>query len=125
VPALDCAYKLQEYAGVPRRKRSAGKATWPGRKQVWRRYASDGRMMGDVLSLDSDHHDGEPLIVQVMKQGRRMGPSPTLADCRARAARDLARLPNGLRQLDKATAYPVEIAKPLVQLAADFDQHKV
>ncbi len=39
-PALDCAYKLQEYAGLPRRKRSAGKATWPGRKQVWRRYAS-------------------------------------------------------------------------------------
>ena len=36
-PALDCAYKLQEYAGVPRRKRSQGKATWPGRKQVWRR----------------------------------------------------------------------------------------
>jgi nicotinate phosphoribosyltransferase len=38
VPALDCAYKLQEYSGLPRRKRSAGKATWPGRKQVWRRY---------------------------------------------------------------------------------------
>ncbi|MGC1094963.1 MAG: nicotinate phosphoribosyltransferase, partial [Pseudolabrys sp.] len=36
VPALDCAYKLQEYAGQPRRKRSSGKATWPGRKQVWR-----------------------------------------------------------------------------------------
>ena len=36
VPALDCAYKLQEYAGLPRRKRSSGKATWPGRKQVWR-----------------------------------------------------------------------------------------
>ena len=28
-PALDCAYKLQEYAGLPRRKRSTGKATWP------------------------------------------------------------------------------------------------
>ena len=37
-PALDCAYKLQEYAGLPRRKHSAGKATWPGRKQVWRHY---------------------------------------------------------------------------------------
>ena len=33
-PSLDCAYKLQEYAGLPRRKRSDGKATWPGRKQV-------------------------------------------------------------------------------------------
>ena len=37
-PALDCAYKLQEYAGQPRRKRSEGKATWPGRKQVYRSY---------------------------------------------------------------------------------------
>ena len=35
-PSLDCAYKLQEYAGKPRRKLSEGKVTWPGRKQVWR-----------------------------------------------------------------------------------------
>lgn len=54
VPALDCAYKLQEYAGQPRRKRSAGKATWPGRKQVWRRYGSDGRFACDTLSVESN-----------------------------------------------------------------------
>ncbi len=36
MPYLDCAYKLQEYAGRARRKRSEGKATWPGRKQVYR-----------------------------------------------------------------------------------------
>ncbi|MCG6861595.1 MAG: nicotinate phosphoribosyltransferase, partial [Chromatiaceae bacterium] len=35
-PYLDCAYKLQEYAGLARRKRSEGKASWPGRKQVFR-----------------------------------------------------------------------------------------
>ncbi|HET7198296.1 MAG TPA: nicotinate phosphoribosyltransferase, partial [Burkholderiales bacterium] len=29
-PALDMAYKLEEYAGQPRRKSSPGKATWPG-----------------------------------------------------------------------------------------------
>jgi nicotinate phosphoribosyltransferase len=29
-PALDMAYKLESYAGRGRRKRSAGKATWPG-----------------------------------------------------------------------------------------------
>ena len=29
-PYLDCAYKLQEYAGRARRKRSEGKTTWPG-----------------------------------------------------------------------------------------------
>ena len=31
-----------------------GKATWPGRKQVWRRYEPDGRMAGDILSLEDD-----------------------------------------------------------------------
>ena len=36
MPYLDCAYKLEEYAGKARRKRSEGKQTWPGRKQVYR-----------------------------------------------------------------------------------------
>jgi nicotinate phosphoribosyltransferase len=94
VPALDCAYKLQEYAGLARRKRSAGKATWPGRKQVWRRYGADGRMIGDVLSLDGDNHPGEPLIQLVMRDGKRVGPPPSFADMRARAARELERLPS-------------------------------
>src|SRR5271163_2963261 len=60
VPALDCVYKLQEYAGLARRKRAVNKITWPGRKQVWRRYDADGRMAGDVLSLESDKQNGEP-----------------------------------------------------------------
>ena len=42
-PSLDCAYKLQEYKGTPKRKLSEGKQTWPGRKQVWRAYGADGR----------------------------------------------------------------------------------
>lgn len=70
VPALDCAYKLQEYAGRHRRKLSSGKATWSGRKQVWRPFASDGRMDGDVLSLEDDQQPGEPLIKAMMRAGR-------------------------------------------------------
>ena len=122
VPALDCAYKLQEYAGIARRKHSTGKATWPGRKQVWRRYGPDGRMAGDVVSTDGDRRDGEPLLRLVMRQGRRVGPSPTLADGRIRAARDLERLPEALRGLEPEALYPVEIAPPLVELAAEVDR---
>jgi nicotinate phosphoribosyltransferase len=121
VPALDCAYKLQEYAGLPRRKRSAGKATWPGRKQVWRRYGPDGRMAGDVLSIESDTQAGEPLIQLVMRDGRRVAPSPTLAESRARAARDLERLPERLRRLEPGAPYPVQVADALVQLANELD----
>jgi nicotinate phosphoribosyltransferase len=121
VPALDCAYKLQEYAGLARRKRSTGKATWPGRKQVWRRVGPDGRMAGDVLSLESDRQSGEPLLQLVMRDGRRIAPSPTLAEIRTRAAADLARLPEPLRRLDPQGSYPVQVADALVRLASEVD----
>jgi nicotinate phosphoribosyltransferase len=68
-PFLDCAYKLQEYAGRARRKRSEGKATWPGRKQVFRRLDADGRMAYDVVTLESDPQPGEPLLAPVMRGG--------------------------------------------------------
>ena len=113
-PALDCAYKLQEYAGLPRRKRSAGKATWPGRKQVWRRYGADGRMRSDILSTHDDEQGGEPLIQLVMQQGRRVRAPLTLDDIRAHARQQLDRLP-------LTSSYTVEVADGLKQLAASVD----
>jgi nicotinate phosphoribosyltransferase len=124
-PVLDCAYKLQEYAGLPRRKRSTGKQTWPGRKQVWRRFGTDGTMAGDVLSLERDDQAGEPLLRQVMKGGRRLESPPKLAEIRARAAHDLARLPQPLRGLDPPTTYPVRVADALRDLAAEVDRRLV
>jgi nicotinate phosphoribosyltransferase len=120
VPALDCAYKLQEYAGTPKRKLSEGKATWPGRKQVWRAYDANGRMAGDILSVETDKQPGETLIVPVMRGGKRIAPSPTLAQIRERAARDLARLPEPLRELEPGD-YPVKVADALRALAAKAD----
>jgi nicotinate phosphoribosyltransferase len=116
VPALDCAYKLQEYAGTPKRKLSEGKATWPGRKQVWRAYDADGIMRGDILSLETDRQPGEALIVPVMRGGKRIAAAPTLTQIRERAAVDLARLPAPLRRLD-AFDYPVEVSVALKALA--------
>jgi nicotinate phosphoribosyltransferase len=121
-PALDCAYKLQEYAGLPRRKRSAGKATWPGRKQVWRSYDRDGQMAGDILSVEADDQPGKPLIQPAMRQGRRITQRPTLADIRAHATRELERLPEPLRRLEPGASYRLRVANALVQMAADVDR---
>jgi len=121
--ALDCAYKLQEYAGLPRRKVAAGKATWPGRKQVWRHYGGDRRMAGDVLSVEDDDQNGEPLIHPVMQAGKRLLPSPTLGEIRAHAAHELQRLPTPLRELESGATYPVEVGEALGDLAAAFDRH--
>jgi len=117
-PAFDCAYKLQEYAGKPKRKLSLGKETWPGRKQVWRSYGDNGRMRGDILTLEGDKQPGETLIVPVMRGGKRIVPSPTLAQIRERAAADLARLPEQLARLEDG-AYRVAISDALQALAAE------
>jgi nicotinate phosphoribosyltransferase len=121
-PSLDCAYKLQEFGGRPRRKRSEGKATWPGRKQVWRACDADGRLRGDVLSVESDTHAGEPLIVPVMRGGKRLAPAESLAAIRSRANRELGRLPAPLARLEPGHAYPVTIAPALTALAQEADR---
>ncbi len=121
-PSLDCAYKLQEYAGTARRKRSAGKATWPGRKQVWRQQGHDEAMLGDVVSTQDDEQPGEPLLKPVMRQGRRTVSSPPLHEIRVRAAQNLEQLPEPLRRLVPGTIYSVRIAEALTRLAADVDR---
>jgi nicotinate phosphoribosyltransferase len=122
VPAIDCVYKLQDYAGVARRKRSENKATWPGSKQVWRRYDANGRMSGDLLSRDDHAAAGEPLIRQVMTDGKRLMPSLSLDEIRLTTKRELERLPEDLRRLTPGAVYPVEVADDLVKLAAEVDR---
>jgi nicotinate phosphoribosyltransferase len=121
-PALDMVYKLQEYGGRARRKRSAGKATWPGRKQVYRRCAADGTLAGDAVTVEGDPQEGTALLAPVMRGGKRLAPAPALDAIRVHAAAELARLPGALRGLEEAPPYPVEIAPALRLLAAEVDR---
>ena len=124
-PYLDCAYKLVEYAGSARRKRSEGKVLWPGRKQVFRSYDRDGRMAGDVLTLEGDRLDGEALIQPVMLDGRRIAPPVPLNESRAHAARELNRLPEALKQLERGPDYSVQVSPAIRQLAQEVDARQV
>ena len=121
-PTLDSVYKLQEYAGRPRRKRSEGKATWPGRKQVFRRYA-DGLAVGDILALEDEDPGGDPLLRPVMRGGKRLGPEPPLAEIRDRVRRSCASLPDERRALEPAgTVYRVDASAGVRALAARADR---
>ena len=121
MPYLDCAYKLVEYAGKPRRKRSEGKQTWPGRKQVYRSHGADGRYASDLVTIEGDAQPGEPLVEPVMRGGKRLAAAMPLADIRSHAAANLARLPEPLRKLEEAYAYRVEISQALHELAKKLD----
>ena len=126
-PALDAVYQLQSYAGRARRKRSEGKATWPGAKQVWRWGGPAGRIERDLVALaDEPAPAGAQALLQpVMRAGRRITPPEPLDALREHAAAQLVALPDALRGLEGVAAeqaYPVEISPALQQLAASLDR---
>lgn len=121
-PYLDCAYKLQEYAGIARRKRSEGKATWPGRKQVYRRYDDNGILCGDTVTVEGTPCAGQALLQLTMKDGKISDRQPTLTEARDHALRQLNSLPAPLRQPANAPPYPVNISAELHALAKIVDQ---
>ena len=124
-PYLDCAYKLQEYAGLPKRKRSTGKTTWPGRKQVYRRLDPSDRILSDIVTVENDRQPGIPLLVAVMRDGRRTAAPAPLLDLRRHAKAELAALPDALRALDRQDDIPLfqaDISAALRALAAKVDE---
>ncbi|MCS7006127.1 MAG: nicotinate phosphoribosyltransferase, partial [Thermoleophilia bacterium] len=114
-PFLDIVYKAVELDGRPVLKLSEGKATLPGRKQVWR-VRDDARAAYDVIGLADDVAEGEPLLVDVMRDGRSTW-EESLDESRARALRERASLPEPVRALS-AGSYPVRIHPELEGLRA-------
>lgn len=111
-PTLGAIYKVvhDHEAGRPVAKFSANKATHAGVHQVLRRVGADGKLRGDVLALEGEPADGaEALLQPVVRAGRPLAPPPSLEDSRRRAAAELARLPDVLKDLSEAPrdAYPV------------------
>ncbi|MCH7615623.1 MAG: nicotinate phosphoribosyltransferase [Nitrospinae bacterium] len=124
VPYLDCVYKLQEYAGRPTRKKSEGKATWPGPKQVYRQFGQQGRIDHDVITTVDAPQEGEPLIHKVMEAGKRLGSPIPLTQSREHAATQLIHLPQDLCQLREGATVEVQVSQTLRKLAEAVDaQH--
>ncbi|MER3400605.1 MAG: nicotinate phosphoribosyltransferase [Thermoflexus sp.] len=116
-PWLDMVYKLVAYEGRPARKRSPGKASLPGPKQVFRFYAEDGQMQEDVLALREETvPGGMPLLEKVMEGGRLLRPHPPLAILRERFQKEFRRLPERYKALRNAPRYPVRLSPALASL---------
>jgi nicotinate phosphoribosyltransferase len=111
-PALGGVYKLVEVEenGVRRRvmKRSEGKATWPGRKQVWRVMRGETAVR-DLVTFEDEPPvpDAMPLLRQVVRSGFRVPEDMSLATARARCLRLVAELPPETRGLDAGAQYDV------------------
>lgn len=119
-PHLNLVYKLVEVerGGKIREaaKLSAAKVTYPGRKQVFRYSKPTGEYEFDKIALDGEPSDGgEPMLVEVMRGGRRTTPAEQVVDLRGRCLSGLARLPAKYRQINRTAEYPVHYTKRLMQ----------
>ena len=117
--SLGAIYKLVEIdrGGVttPVMKRSVGKPTLPGRKQVWRVFEDN------VASEDVIEHVGErlevpsgvPLLRRVMSDGKRdIEPLP-LSELRSRSKAALAAIPERVRRIHHPEPYRVRFGPAL------------
>ncbi len=123
VPYLDCAYKLVEYDGRPVRKHSEGKATWPGRKQIRRRYDGQRRWVEDRLTLAEEKGAGRGLLVPMMRAGKRLKKAiEPLETIRARVREELASLPPAALRIAHPEAPQVKVSRKLQRLARELDR---
>lgn len=115
-PSLDIVYKLTEYGGRGRVKLSADKPVWPGRHQVFR-VEVEGRDAHDVVGRVDETLPGRPLLVPVMRNGKRLpDATPPLKEVREYARAQLARVPEHVRALEPAQPpYPVAQSDALVR----------
>jgi nicotinate phosphoribosyltransferase len=115
-PYLDMAYKLVAYDGRPVLKLSAGKATWPGPKQIWRARRADGSLEDCLATADEAGPPGaRPLLVPVMEHGQRLA-RESVRVARERAQGELASLPPAALDPRSPTAVPVRFSAQLQQL---------
>jgi nicotinate phosphoribosyltransferase len=116
-PVVNGVYKLvaerrgDGWRGVA--KRSEGKATLPGAKQVFRRFEGES-MVEDVVGKADEQLDGEPLLVPAM-QGGEISHAETLEEMRERTRRSLDALPPALRSPGEKPSFPVRHSDALME----------
>lgn len=126
-PYVDIIYKLSEKMDEkgefqPIMKLSEGKATLPGRKQVFRFKDEQGKFVKDVIALEGEEIDGEPLLVKVVEKGSVIYNYPSLEDIRKRAMENLSRLPDKYKKLVRPAKYPVQISLKLKKLMNELER---
>jgi nicotinate phosphoribosyltransferase len=132
-PSVGVIYKLVEVEVGGRirstAKFSEAKKTYPGRKQVFRFSSGEGTFSGDVIGLEGETFPAaEPLLVPVMRHGRRLEPALQDAATTARAAQQRflatrARLPRPVAALGAADPpFPASYSNRLEELCEHLRQ---
>ena len=121
-PWSDISYKLVEYQNRSLLKLSAGKESWPGKKQVFRARGGNGSLERDVIGLRDETLAGESLLTQVMRDGKACAAHPTLMESRKVFEAEFAALPQSAKAIRNPDRYPVEFSAKLTALRSEISE---
>lgn len=118
----------------------------PGKKKIWRLYDQRNRSIADLLTLEDEdprkeeevllHHptehgtykrmaraqlaEIEPLLVEVMREGKLVYELPSIEEMRSRRETDWERLDPGVRRIMNPHIYHVSLSQRLWNLKQDL-----
>ncbi|MDA8141266.1 MAG: nicotinate phosphoribosyltransferase [Desulfobacteraceae bacterium] len=116
-PYLDMVYKMVQFNGQPVRKRSFGKATLAGEKQIFRCASREGEYVEDVIALRSETMpEGYPLLQPVMRAGHRLHPPADLVELRSLFQQNFKLLAQAYKGLTNPPRYPVGLSRQLMEM---------
>jgi nicotinate phosphoribosyltransferase len=115
-PWSDMSYKLVAYEERAALKLSTGKASWPGRKQVFRARDKENKFAADVIGGREENLSDEKLLKEYLRDGKLVEGYPTLSESRKIFAEDFAALPQSAKALRNPARYPVAFSANLIDL---------
>ena len=117
-PTIAGVYKLIEYNNKPKIKISEDKLTYPGKKQIYRIFNKQGKVIEDFLTLDSEPAppNSEALLILVMKEGSLITELPSLNNIQQYYNENIEKLPNKFKVLEENHIFKVRISKKLSNL---------
>lgn len=120
-PYLDIVYKLVKFNSRNVRKLSPGKVTLAGDKQVFRKRA-DGHMVEDIIGLRNETMpDTVPLMIAVMKDGKRIVENPSLESIQACFKANFTALPERFKSIYDINRFPVRLSEQLIEVQKEND----
>jgi len=121
VAAIPGVYKLVEDSDGAKIKLSPGKKTLPGKKQIYRQFAEDGKFTHDIIALEGEEVTGLPLLELAVKDGVRARAKPALAETRAYALSQIAKIPDKYRTVAAPNGFAVQISGALDKLVSQLE----
>ncbi|MBI4426185.1 MAG: nicotinate phosphoribosyltransferase [Candidatus Kerfeldbacteria bacterium] len=118
-PTLEMVYKMSEIERqgkmMPVMKTSTGKASYPGRKQIYR-ILRGKKYYHDALGLEDEPHAGKKLLVPIIRNGKLVYKFPSLQEIGGRYRREANKFSPQLFNISTKARYGMRVSPALQRL---------